>query len=256
VLQEILSLVRRCTEDYDMIHAGERIAVGVSGGKDSLATLVALAEMRRFYPNPYEVEALTLDMGFEGADFSEVTALCDRLGVKHTIKKTQMKEIIFDIRKESNPCSLCAKMRRGALHEAALELGCHKVALGHHHDDAAETLLLSLFYEGRISCFQPVTYLDRKGITLIRPMLYVPEKDIRSFARRYPLPVVHNPCPADGNTKRQEIKDLIHTLDRENRGLSKRLFGAMQRLPLEGWAKIGPDFANNAIDTKEDTDHA
>ena len=235
MLQEILSLVRRCVEDYDMIHKGDRIAVGVSGGKDSLATLVALAEMRRFYPNHYEVEALTLDMGFEGADFSEVTKLCDKLEVRHIVKKTQMKEIIFDIRKESNPCSLCAKMRRGALHEAALEIGCHKVALGHHHDDAAETLLLSLFYEGRISCFQPVTYLDRKEITLIRPMLYVPEKDIRSFARRYPLPVVHNPCPADGNTKRQEIKELIHALDKQNHGLSKRLFGAMQRLPLGLW---------------------
>ncbi len=249
MLQELLSLVRRCVEDYNMISAGDRIAVGVSGGKDSLATLVALAELRRFYPNPFEVEALTLDMGFEGADFSQVTALCESLGVKHTIKKTQIKEIIFDIRKESNPCSLCAKMRRGSLNEAALEMGCHKVALGHHHDDAAETLLLSLFYEGRISCFQPVTYLDRKDITLIRPMLYVPEKDIRSFARRYPLPVMPSLCTADGNTKRQEMKDLIHTMDRTNHGLSKRLFGAMQRLPLEGWDKIGPDFK----DTEEES---
>ncbi len=238
MLQKVLSFTRRCVEDYDMISDGDRIAVGVSGGKDSLATLVALSSLRRFYPKKFELEAVTLDMGFEGVDFSPVTKLCEELDVRHTVIKTQMKEIIFDIRKEENPCSLCAKMRRGALHDAAIELGCGKVALGHHHDDAVETLLLSQFYEGRISCFRPVTYLDRKKLYLIRPMLYTSERLIRSLANNYPLPVVTNPCPANGNTKRQEMKDLIKMLDKSNPGLRERLFGAMQRLPLDGWEKI------------------
>ena len=238
MLQKVLSFTRRCVEDYDMISEGDRIAVGVSGGKDSLAMLVAMANLKRFYPIKFELEAVTLDMGFDGVDFSPVTKLCDELGVRHTVIKTQMKEIIFDIRQEENPCSLCAKMRRGALHDAALELGCGKVALGHHHDDAVETLMLSLFYEGRISCFRPVTYLDRKKLYLIRPMLYTSERLIRALVNNYPLPVVHNPCPANGNTKRQEMKDLIKMLDKQNPGLRERLFGAMQRLPLDGWGKI------------------
>jgi len=237
-LQKLLSPVRKCVDDYGMICPGDRIAVGISGGKDSLTLLVALAALKRFYPAPFELEGVTLDMGFPNADFSPITALCEQWGVHHTIVKTQMAEIIFDVRKESNPCSLCAKMRRGALHDAALDLGCNKVALGHHRDDAAETLLLSLFYEGRISCFSPNTYLDRKNIHLIRPMLYVPEKMIRGFANRFQLPVAKNPCPADGNTKRQEMKDLIVELDRGNPGLRERLLGAMQRLPLSGWEKV------------------
>jgi len=236
--QKVLSFTRRCVEDYDMISEGDRIAVGVSGGKDSLAMLVAMANLKRFYPIKFELEAVTLDMGFDGVDFSPVTKLCDELGVRHTVIKTQMKEIIFDIRQEENPCSLCAKMRRGALHDAALELGCGKVALGHHHDDAVETLMLSLFYEGRISCFRPVTYLDRKKLYLIRPMLYTSERLIRALVNNYPLPIVHNPCPANGNTKRQEMKDLVKMLDKQNPGLRERLFGAMQRLPLDGWGKI------------------
>jgi len=238
MLQKVLSFTRRCVEDYDMISEGDRIAVGVSGGKDSLAMLVAMANLKRFYPIKFELEAVTLDMGFDGVDFSPVTKLCDELGVRHTVIKTQMKEIIFDIRQEENPCSLCAKMRRGALHDAALELGCGKVALGHHHDDAVETLMLSLFYEGRISCFRPVTYLDRKKLYLIRPMLYTSERLIRALVNNYPLPIVHNPCPANGNTKRQEMKDLVKMLDKQNPGLRERLFGAMQRLPLDGWGKI------------------
>jgi len=238
MLQKVLSFTRRCVEDYDMISEGDRIAVGVSGGKDSLAMLVAMTNLKRFYPIKFELEAVTLDMGFDGMDFSPVTKLCDELGVRHTVIKTQMKEIIFDIRQEENPCSLCAKMRRGALHDAALELGCGKVALGHHHDDAVETLMLSLFYEGRISCFRPVTYLDRKKLYLIRPMLYTSERLIRALVNNYPLPIVHNPCPANGNTKRQEMKDLVKMLDKQNPGLRERLFGAMQRLPLDGWGKI------------------
>ncbi|MDY5972332.1 MAG: ATP-binding protein [Butyricicoccus sp.] len=235
-MQKLLSYTRRAIDHYHMIEAGDRIAVGVSGGKDSLALLVALANLRKFYPKPYEVVAITLEMGYEEMDFSAVQALCDSLGVAYIRVPTQIKQIVFDIRKEPSPCSLCAKLRRGALHEAALAAGCRKVALGHHFDDVVETYMLSLVYEGRISCFKPVTYLDRKGITLIRPLLYTPEYYIRSFARRMELPIVENPCPADGNTKRQEVKELLRSLEQTHKGLRERIFGAIQRYPLDGWA--------------------
>lgn len=234
-MQKLLSYTRRAVDHYHMIDEGDRIAVGVSGGKDSLALLVALANLRRFYPKQYEVVAITLEMGYEEMDFAPVQALCDALGVEYIRVPTQIKQIVFDIRKEESPCSLCAKLRRGALHDAALAAGCKKVALGHHFDDVVETYMLSLMYEGRISCFKPVTYLDRRGITLIRPLLYTPEHYIRSFARREALPIVHNPCPADGNTKRQEVKDLLRTLEKDNHGLRERIFGAIQRYPLDGW---------------------
>ena len=235
-MHALMGHVRAAAEKYTMIDEGDRIAVGVSGGKDSLALLVALANLRRFYPKHYEVVAITLEMGHEEMDFSAVQALCDSLGVEYIRVPTQIKQIVFDIRREENPCSLCAKLRRGALHDAALAAGCKKVALGHHFDDVVETYMLSLMYEGRISCFKPVTWLDRRGITLIRPLLYTPEHYIRSFARRENLPIVHNPCPADGNTKRQEVKELLRTLEKENRGLRERIFGAIQRYPLDGWA--------------------
>ena len=235
-MQKLLSYTRRAVDHYHMIEEGDRIAVGVSGGKESLALLVALANLRRFYPKHYEVVAITLEMGYEQMDFSAVQALCDSLGVEYIRVPTQIKQIVFDIRREENPCSLCAKLLRGALHDAALAAGCKKVALGHHFDDVVETYKLSLMYEGRISCFKPVTWLDRRGITLIRPLLYTPEHYIRSFARRENLPIVHNPCPADGNTKRQEVKELLRTLEKENRGLRERIFGAIQRYPLDGWA--------------------
>ena len=235
-MQKMLSYVRRAVDHYHMIEEGDRIAVGVSGGKDSLTLLTALAELRRFYPNHYEVAAITLEMGYEEMDFEPVAELCRRLDVEYLRVPTQIKQIVFDIRKEENPCSLCAKLRRGALHEAALAAGCAKVALGHHFDDVVETYMLSLFYEGRISCFKPVTYLDRRGVTLIRPLLYVPEYYVRSFARRHSLPVVHNPCPADGNTKREEVKTLLRDLEKQFPGVREHIFGAMQRLPLDGWA--------------------
>ncbi|WP_242965159.1 tRNA 2-thiocytidine biosynthesis TtcA family protein [Petroclostridium xylanilyticum] len=234
-MKRILSLVRKAVEDYDMIEDGDRIAVGVSGGKDSLTLLRALKALQRFYPKKFELEAITLSMGFDNFDLSGVRKMCEELGITYTVKPTNIAEVIFDIRKETNPCSLCAKMRRGALHDVALELGCKKVALGHHHDDVIETFFLSLFFEGRINCFSPVTYLDRKGIYLIRPMIYVPEKEIKGFSRRMELPVAFNPCPANGNTKRQYIKDLLKALNRENKGLKDRLFGAIQRSEIDGW---------------------
>ena len=234
-MQKMLSYVRRAVDHYHMIEEGDRIAVGVSGGKDSLALLAALAKLRDFYPKRFEVVAITLEMGYEEMDFAPVQALCDDLHVEYIRIPTEIKTIIFDVRQEENPCALCAKMRRGALHEAAKAAGCAKVALGHHFDDVVETYMLSLFYEGRISCFQPVTFLDRSGITLIRPLLYTPEHYVRSFAARHVLPVVHNPCPADGNTKRQEIKDLLRQLEQTMPGLRERIFGAIQRYPLKGW---------------------
>lgn len=235
-MQKMLSFVRRAVDHYHMIEEGDRIAVGVSGGKDSLTLLAALAELRRFYPKKYDIVAITLEMGYEEMDFKPVAELCRRLDVEYIRIPTQIKQIVFDIRREENPCSLCAKLRRGALHEAALAAGCKKVALGHHFDDVVETYMLSLFYEGRISCFKPVTFLDRKGVTLIRPLLYVPEYAVRSFVRRHSLPVVHNPCPADGNTKREEVKTLLKELEKQFPGLRGRVFGAIQRYPLGGWA--------------------
>lgn len=238
-MERILSLVRRCVEDYDMIKPGDRVAVGVSGGKDSLLLLTALTKLRKFYPVPYEVEAFTLDMGHadgvEGMDFSRVADYCGELGVPYTLLKSEMQHIIFDLRREKNPCSLCAKMRRGALHNALLERDVRKIALGHHHDDAVETFFMSLIFEGRLSCFQPVTWLDRTGITQIRPMLYCSENLIRHTVERLGLPVVHNPCPADGHTRRQEIKELVYELGGRYPGLKERTFGAMQRLPLPEW---------------------
>jgi len=241
-MNKILSLTRRCVEDYDMIRPGDRIAVGVSGGKDSLLLLVALAKLREFYPVPFTVEAITLDMGAAdgrpGMDFTPISKLCDELDVPYTIIKSEIQHIIFDLRKEKNPCSMCAKMRRGALHGAMQERGITKIALGHHYDDAIETFFMSLIFEGRLSCFQPVTFLDRTGITQIRPLLYCGENLIRHTAERLKLPVVENPCPADGNTKRQEIKELVYELQGRYPGLKGRAFGAMQRLPLPEWGPV------------------
>ena len=234
-MQKLLSQVRKCVRDYQMLSPGDRVAVGVSGGKDSLALLRLLAELRDHSAVPFELLAVTLDMGYEEMDFSPVADLCARLQVPYTLRRTQIREIVFDIRKEENPCALCAKLRRGILNETAVALGANKVALGHHYDDTVETFALSLIYEGRISCFQPVTYLDRTGLTLIRPMLYLHEKTIRNFAERENLPVVHNPCPADKNTKREDVKALLYELEGRYPGLKDNIFGGLQRSPLPGW---------------------
>ena len=239
-MNKILSLTRRCVEDYDMIHHGDRIAVGVSGGKDSLMLLMALAKLREFYPIPFTVEAITLDLGTSDPgqrnDFQPVARLCQELCVPYTVIPTQIRWVIFNARQEKNPCALCSKMRRGALHAALQERGISKIALGHHYDDAVETMLMSLFLEGRISCFQPVTYLDRSGVTQIRPLLYVQEREVKGAVRRLALPVVKNPCPANGSTKREEMKELLLELDKRFPNLKKKIFGAIQRYPLYGWS--------------------
>jgi len=237
-MQKLIGLVRRCVEDYDMINAGDRIAVGVSGGKDSLALLVFLAELRKYNHRPFDVEAITIDMGL-GMDYSGIEALCKDLDVPFTLVKTQIGPLIFEHRKEKNPCSMCAKMRRGALNEALLERGMNKLALGHHYDDAVETFLMSLLFEGRISCFQPVTNLDRTGVIQIRPMLYIHEKTIDNFVSRHQLPVLENRCPVDKTTKREEVKQLIFELSARYPDLKERVFGAMQRLPLPEWEPHG-----------------
>ena len=239
-IKRVLSFVRRAVDDYEMIEDGDKIAVGVSAGKDSLTLLCALADLKRFYPKKFDLIAITVDMGFdEPMDFSPIKVLCDKLGVEYHITKTEIAKIIFDVRKESNPCSLCAKMRRGVLHNTAKELGCNKVALGHHFDDVIDTFMLNLFYEGRIGCFQPVTYLSRIDLHLIRPMIYMPEKDVKYFTSKVDLPVIKSPCPADGNTKREDMNKLLSTLDRENKGLKYRIFGAIQRGEVDGFKNIG-----------------
>ena len=235
-MQKLMGLVRRCVEDYNMITPGETVAVGVSGGKDSLVLLQLLAGLRQY--SDFQLEAVTVDMGL-GMDYSGVQAFCDRLEVPYTIVPTQIAPIIFDHRKEKNPCSMCSKMRRGALNQAILDRGIHKIALGHHYDDAVETFVMSLIYEGRISCFQPVTDLDRTGVIQIRPMLYIHERTVDNFASRMELPVVENRCPVDKNTKREEIKQLVYDLSKTYPDLKERIFGAMQRLPLPEWEPKG-----------------
>ena len=229
---------KKALTDYRMLDDGDRILVALSGGKDSLTLLCALAALKRFYPKKFELCAITVDMGFEGADFSSIRKLCEELDVPYHVVPTEIQKIIFEVRKEKNPCSLCAKMRRGALHTAAKELGCNTVALGHHFDDVVETFMLNLFFEGRLGCFQPVTYLSRMDIRLIRPMIYMPEKDVRYFANGANLPVIKSPCPADGNTQREEMKQLLAKLDRENKGLRYRIFGAIQRGQIDGFKPI------------------
>ena len=241
-MQEILGLVRRCVTDYDMIQEGETVAVGVSGGKDSLVTLTALARLSKFYQKPFKVVAITVETGVPGMSFDAVADYCAALGVEYIRVNVPIYEIVFLERKEKNPCSLCAKLRRGALSTAMNEHGIKTIALGHHYDDAVETLLMNLLFEGRIGCFQPVTYLSRSDVTQIRPLLYVKEQQVRNVAAKLDLPIVHNPCPANGETRRQEVKELIESLSERYPDLKQKLFGAMQRYPLYGW-----DTKNNPI---------
>ena len=236
-IRRILSYTRRCVDDYKMISDNDRIAVGLSGGKDSLTLLAALQGLSVFYPAKFFVTAITVDMGFENSDFSDLQKFCDDLGIGLIIKKTNISDVIFNIRKESNPCSLCAKMRRGVLNEAAKENGCNKVALGHHFDDVVDTFMLNLIHEGRIASFSPVTYLSRSDITVIRPLSFCPEKDISYFARHNNLPIFKSLCPEDKHTERETVKQLLNTLDRDYKGLKHRIFGAIQKQDISGWGK-------------------
>ena len=239
-MQRLCGLMRKAVQDYEMIAPGDKVMVGVSGGKDSVALTIGLAELRKYIGFDFTVQAVTLDPQFGGKpmDYTVLQELFARYDIPYEIRRTEIGPVVFDYRKEKNPCSMCAKMRRGALHNAMKERGITKIALGHHYDDAVETLFMSLIFEGRLSCFQPVTWLDRMGITQIRPMLYCGEQMVRHTAQRLALPVVENPCPANGNTKRQEIKELIYELNGRYPGLKSRAFGAMQRLPLPAWGPV------------------
>ncbi|WP_295087054.1 ATP-binding protein [Ruminococcus sp.] len=239
-MQKILGYMRKAIQEYGLINDGDRILVGISGGKDSLVLLQGLILLRRFIGINYEIVGVTLDMGFKenASDFSPVEVLCNSQGVEYHVIPTQIGEIVFDIRKEPSPCSLCARMRRGALHDAANNLGCNKVALGHNYDDAVETFIMNLFTEGRIGCFAPSTYLTHKKVTVIRPLVLAPEKEIRRAARRNQLPVVKSVCPADGHTNRQKTKDFIADMEHKEHGFKDRLFGAMKRANIDGWGGI------------------
>ncbi len=236
-MQKLMSYMRAAMEQYDMVQDGDRIAVGLSGGKDSVALLYALARMRLFYPEKYTLCAISLDPCFGGVenDYTELTQLCEKIDVPFIIKRTQIGEIIFDVRKEPNPCSLCARMRRGALHDAAKAAGCNKLALGHHMDDAVETFMMNLFNEARVGCFSPVTYLSRKDLYMIRPMLFARESDCARVVRREGLPVVKSRCPADGQTERQRTKALLNSLEKEYPDIRDKILGAMQRGHIDGF---------------------
>lgn len=253
-LQRLLSLLRSAIDDYNMIESGDRIAVGVSGGKDSLSLLCGLAALKEFYPKPFALRAVAVDPGFdEPFDLSGVAAFCESLKVELTVIPTNIFGVVFRARKESNPCSLCAKMRRGALDRAAAQLGCGKLALGHHADDVIDTFMLNLLYGGRLETFSPVTELDRSGITLIRPMIYVREKELSGFVKKARLPVVKSPCPVDRRTRREEMKELIAGLEKQNRDVKSKLYGAICRSGVGGFRER-PDRSRRKEDNEDNDD--
>lgn len=234
-LQQLLSLTRKAVDEYQMISEGDHIAVGISGGKDSLTLLYALHGLKRFYPNKFKLSAVTVDLGYSECDFTPVTCLCSQLDIPYKIAKTDIARILFEERKESNPCSLCAKMRKGALNQAVKDMGCNKVAYAHHKDDIIETMLLSLIFEGRFYSFSPRTYLDRMDLTVIRPMMFVSEADVVGFQNKYNLPVVKSRCPIDGYTKRQYAKELVKELNLAHPGAKQRMFTAVLNGDIQGW---------------------
>lgn len=236
-LQKLLSYTRQAVDEYEMIREGDHIAVGVSGGKDSLTLLYALVHLQKFYPQKFDLTAISVDLGYDGFDLSGISDLCKELGVSHHIVSTKISTIVTSGNSEGSACALCSRLRKGALNDAAKKLGCNKVAYGHHMDDVIETMLLALLYEGRFCSFWPVTVLDDSGLTIIRPMIYVPEADVKGFENRMHLPITKNPCPMDGSTKREYVKNLLKQLNAENPGVKKRLFHAIKCGDLECWSK-------------------
>lgn len=252
-LQRLLSLVRKAVDDYQLIEENDKIAIGISGGKDSLTLLYALHELQRFYPKHFELCAFTVDLGFGIQDFEAIRALCGSFSVPYEVIPTEISKIVFETRKEANPCSLCAKMRKGALNNEAKALGCNKIAYAHHKDDIIETMMLSLIYEGRFYTFSPRTFLDRMGLTVIRPMMYVSESEVIGFKNKYDLPVCKNPCPVDGKTRREYVKNLIRTLNLENPGVKNRFFHAVLEGNIPGWPEALPArISQKASDGKEE----
>ena len=230
-LQRLYSLTRQALDQYDMIESGDRIAVGISGGMDSLSLLYALSGLQKFYPNSFTLTAITVDLGYKGTSFTEIDKLCQTLGIEYHVVNTDIGEML----PAQKPCSLCARLRKGALNQKALELGCNKIAYAHHMDDVIETLMMSLIYEGRLSCFWPVTAMEDTGLTVIRPLLFVPEADIIGFKNRYQLPVVASGCPYEQETERAYVKELIRQINLHTPGVKKRLMTAVVHGNLEGW---------------------
>ena len=234
-MKKLLGNIRRIIDDYDMIQDNDRIAIGVSGGKDSVSTLILLNELSKFYPRHFTVTGIMLDMGFPGFDSMTIENFFKERSIEFHTVKTHIGEIVFDRRNEKNPCALCSNMKRGALHNASLELGINKLALGHHNDDAVETFIMNIIFEGRIGCFSPVTYLDRKNITVIRPMLYINEKEISSFVKRYDIPTISSSCPQDGISSREVIKQKIKEIEKEYPDIKQKITGAIQKSKTDGW---------------------
>ena len=237
-LQSLLILLRQAIDKYQMIENGDHIAIGISGGKDSLTLLYGLSQLQKFYPKHFTLSAITVDMGLDTMNLEPIKALCADFNVPYEIISTEIGKILFEARKESNPCALCAKMRKGALNQKALELGCNKIAYAHHKDDLIETALMSLLYEGRFYAFPQVTHLDRTDLTVIRPLMLVSEADVKGFRNKYQLPVCKNPCPMDGHTHRESVKNLIRTLNMDNPGVRERLFHAVINGNFEDWPRL------------------
>jgi len=242
-VKRILSHLRRAADTYKMIDEGDKIAVGVSGGKDSLTLLYGLARLRLFYPKKFEIAAITIDCGFDGADFTGIKNLCEEINVEYHIIPSNIKQVVFDLRKEKNPCALCSNLRLGALNKAAKNHGCNKVALAHHLDDSVETFMLNLIYEGRLGTFSPVTYLDRSELTLIRPLIYAPEKEVRAFTKNQNLPVVTSTCPVDKKTKREDVKILLGDLTKKYRNFKYNIFDAIEKAEIDGY--VNPENVKN-----------
>ena len=235
MLQEVMGLARRAIDDYDMIDENDKIAIGLSGGKDSLTMVHAIYNLKRYYPKKFDIMAITIHPGSDTFKTDELEKLCDELGIEYVIYNSNITKVVFDIRKEKNPCSLCANMRRGMLNSIAIEHGCTKIALAHHMDDVIETFLMSILLNGKVHTFSPVTYLSRSDVKVIRPFIYVPEKDIRATARKLNYPVVGKCCPMDGYTKREYTKNLIHTLSKDIPKVKSHIFGAIKRSNIKGW---------------------
>ena len=239
-MQRLAGLMRKAVQDYEMLAPGDRVLIGVSGGKDSVALTVGLALLREYIGFDYELRAVTLDPQFGGVpgDYTPLTVLMERYGVPYEVRRTDIGPVIFEQRQEKNPCALCAKMRRGALHSAAQQLGCNKVALGHHLDDAVETFYMNLWQEGRIGCFSPVTYLSRRDLTLIRPMLLATEAEVKAAVYEEGLPIVKSRCPADGATTREATKDFVRERCRTDHAFRQKTLHALQDSGIDGWRPL------------------
>ena len=237
-MQKILGYMRKAIENYNMIEDGDKIAVALSGGKDSITMLMGFKNLQRFYPKKFDIVAVTINPGFEGFDLDLLRNLCNDIDVPLIIEDGHMKEIVFDIRDEKNPCSLCANIRRGMLNSIAIREGCNKIAVGHNEDDVLETFLMNLFYAGSINTFAPISYMDRSKITLIRPLIYAPESYIRSFVKKNNITVMPKACPMDGYSKREDMKEFLFKMQKEIPHVRANLYGAIKRNNVNGFREF------------------